>query len=98
GYSTSEHQLEVKDGQETLIEDVLYQAGALSVEVADHAGDPAVGLTVSISPTDPKSIETPRLVTAGADGAVVVRGLRPGWYEVACGNAKAICIVRPKDV
>jgi hypothetical protein len=80
GFSVNEHQVEIKAGETTRLDDVLYESGALRWTITDKNGSGIKGLACKIVPDDPNSIEKPRDANTDASGLCVVRGLYPGSY------------------
>ena len=80
GYSREQHTVEIKAGETTTIEDVLYPAGALRWTLNDKSGKPLMGIACALKPNDPASIEDDREGQTDKSGQFVVRGLAPGDY------------------
>lgn len=80
-YSIGTHRVEIAEGQQASIEDVLYRAGALRWRIVDAAGNPVADVACTLAPLDPASIERPRSGRTDSNGEFVARGLWPGDYR-----------------
>ena len=87
GFSTGNHDIEVKAGETVRLDDVLYDAGAVRLTVTGAGGAPVVGAQCTITPDDPASIEKPQSGTTDSTGLWVARGLFPGSYTATAKNS-----------
>ncbi len=86
GFSESVKEIEVRKGETTRLEDVLYEAGALRLNLVDANGVALPGVACTLTPDDPDSIEKPRSGSTDQSGLWIARGLFPGSYT-ATANA-----------
>lgn len=88
GYSENRHDVEIKDGEDTRIEDALFPAGAVRWAVVDSDGHPAVDLPCTLERIGAGAGEAP--ITGNTDdrGVFTVRALRPGKYTVTGTGAE----------
>lgn len=82
GFSISEHEVEIRDGETAKIDDVLYECGALTFSLQDGGGKAIADAAVRIAPMNSSSIEKERIEKTDDKGALTVRGLMPGRYRV----------------
>ncbi|MBX7246982.1 MAG: carboxypeptidase regulatory-like domain-containing protein [Candidatus Sumerlaeaceae bacterium] len=91
GYSEVTHNLKIRAGDVTRLDDVLYRTGTIIATVSDNKGKTMVGAECTLTPTDPNSIETVRTGKTTEIGVWQIIGLFPGTYtlEVRAGAKKA---------
>jgi hypothetical protein len=80
GYSAEDKQVEIRKGETTRMESVLYVAGALRWTLSPIQGATLDGVKLRLTPDDPNSLEEPRSGTVDGQGTWVVRGLAPGQF------------------
>lgn len=80
GFSIHRHSVEIVADKETVIEDVLYDAGAIRWTLQGPDGV-LEGVECALTPVDPTSIEVPRRERTDNTGLAVYRGLFPGDYR-----------------
>lgn len=80
-FSVSEKNVEIRKGETTRIEDVLYGAGLIQWTIQDRTGNGIAGAKVSIVPLDANSIEQPRTGSTDSKGSFTARGLAAGTYS-----------------
>lgn len=81
-YSNVEREVEIRAGEVTSIQDVLYAAGALKLLVLNGDGMPAVGVDVELESVDSSSIEESKTGQTDLRGVWLYRGLSPGRYSL----------------
>lgn len=101
GFQVSERTIEVKEGEETRIDDVLYEAGALRWGLQSKSGQELKNVPCRLVPDDPNSIEQVR-EGVSTDGMWVVRGLYPGSYTATAttpeGTITAKILIQAHEV
>jgi hypothetical protein len=92
--------VEIRQGETTRLETVLYVAGAVRWSIRPVGGASLEGMQLTITPDDPNSIEEPRSGRVDSNNQWVVRGLAPGNYTGKITRpgkpdiTKAIIIIR----
>jgi uncharacterized surface anchored protein len=100
GYSSESGEVEIRQGETTRLETVLYVAGAVRWSIRPVGGASLEGMQLTITPDDPNSIEEPRSGRVDSNNQWVVRGLAPGNYTGKITRpgkpdiTKAITIIR----
>jgi len=81
GYSIHTHQIEIKSGEETVLEDIMFEAGAIRWTLKDVDGLPLVNVKATLESVDPGSPTTHQEVYTNTDGTAIFRGLYQGAYK-----------------
>ncbi|MGI8906190.1 MAG: carboxypeptidase regulatory-like domain-containing protein [Candidatus Sumerlaeaceae bacterium] len=81
GYSIIEKSIEVKQGETTHIDDVLYGAGSMRWILKDKAAKPIAGATCKVVAADANSMEAPREGKTDDQGQFTARGMAAGQYN-----------------
>lgn len=95
GFSVATRTVDVADGRTVEFTDVLYEAGAVRVVALSAQGSPLKNATTTFSPMDPDGAEAPRRGTTGDSAMWIIRGLKPGKYDLTAeqGGRKASATV-----
>jgi hypothetical protein len=76
------HQVTIKAGEITRLEDVLYEASALMVTASDKSGSALADVKCVLTPADSNSIEQPRTGTTNAMGLWMAGSVPVGKYNL----------------
>lgn len=98
GHSEAYRDIEIKAGETTTIEDVIYEAGSFRWIIHDLDGAPIAGASCTITPRDPNSIETVRTGVTDHQGYYDQRGLHPGEYMIRAEYGDKRFVEQPFDI
>ena len=80
GFSINRHDITIEKGKTTVLDDVLYDAGALVWTIKSKDGGGMDKVPCKLTPSDPASIEKERTGVTNSAGTWTSRGLYPGTY------------------
>jgi len=103
GYTADVRTIELREGEEKVVESVLAIAGAVRAWVEDRTGGAVVRAKLRLTPLDRGSLEEPHEGESGMGGLWVERGLSPGAYQLVAtfpdGTVRTITLtIRPREV
>lgn len=95
GYTSGEHEVEIKANETVRVDDVLAPAGSLYWTLLDNRGTPLAKVVAKLTANDPSSLQAPVEKTTSNDGSASFDGVLPGAYTISCQPAGFAAVAVP---